>query len=57
MTAPEYDFKKIYDEYFRRIVQYLTKIVGPNDAVEPKIDTCLWHFEGKCTGRFLLNLE
>ena len=31
--------------------------LGISYSVEPKIDKCLWHFEGKCTGRFLLNLE
>jgi len=32
MMPPEHDFKKIYAEYFQRIVQYLTRIVGSNDA-------------------------
>ena len=30
---------------------------GISYSVEPKIDTCLLYLEGKCTGRFLLNLE
>ena len=28
----EYDFKKIYAEYYEKIVQYLVRITGPNDA-------------------------
>ena len=32
MMPPEYEFKIIYDEYYQKIVQYLTRIVGPNDA-------------------------
>jgi RNA polymerase sigma-70 factor (ECF subfamily) len=28
----KYHFGKIYDEYYQRIVLYLTRIVGPNDA-------------------------
>jgi hypothetical protein len=28
-----------------------------SSTLESKIDRCLWHFEGKCSGRFLLNLE
>ena len=32
MMPPEYGFKIIYDEYYQKIVQYLTRIVGPNDA-------------------------
>ncbi len=53
MTTPEYDFKKIYDEYYRRIVQYLTRILGPNDAediaqdVFDKINSGLGGFQGK----------
>ncbi len=31
MTS-EYEFKIIYDEYYQKIVQYLTRTVGPNDA-------------------------
>jgi RNA polymerase sigma-70 factor (ECF subfamily) len=29
---PEYEFKTIYDQYYQKIVQYLARIVGPNDA-------------------------
>jgi RNA polymerase sigma-70 factor (ECF subfamily) len=53
MMTPEYDFKKIYDEYYQRIVQYLTRIVGPNDAediaqdVFDKINSGLGGFQGK----------
>ena len=32
MMPPEYEFKIIYEEYYQKIVQYLTRIVGPNDA-------------------------
>ncbi|MFX0203430.1 MAG: RNA polymerase sigma factor [Candidatus Hodarchaeota archaeon] len=28
----KFHFGKIYDEYYQRIVQYLTRIVGPDDA-------------------------
>jgi len=51
--TPEYDFKKIYDEYYQRIVQYLTRIVGLNDAediaqdVFDKINSGLGGFQGK----------
>jgi len=51
--VPEYDFKKIYDEYYQRIVQYLIRIVGPNDAediaqdVFNKINSGLGRFQGK----------
>ena len=31
MTS-EYEFKKIYDEYYHMIIQYLTRLVGANDA-------------------------
>ena len=31
MTS-EYEFKKIYDEYYHMIIQYLTRLVGINDA-------------------------
>lgn len=31
MTS-EYEFKKIYDEYYQKIIQYLIKVAGPNDA-------------------------
>jgi RNA polymerase sigma-70 factor (ECF subfamily) len=53
MMTPEYDFRKIYDEYYQRIVQYLTRIVGPNDAediaqdVFDKINSGLGQFQGK----------
>ena len=53
MMTPEYDFRKIYDEYYQRIVQYLTRIVGPNDAediaqdVFDKINSGLGGFQGK----------
>ena len=51
--GPEYEFKKIYDEYYSRILQYLTRIVGPNDAedmaqdVFDKINNGLGGFQGK----------
>lgn len=47
------DFKTIYTEYYQRIVQYLTKIAGPNDAediaqdVFDKINRNLEGFKGK----------
>ncbi len=28
----DYDFRKIYDEYYQKIVHYLTRIIGPNDV-------------------------
>ena len=28
----KFNFEQIYDEYYQRIVQYLTRIVGPNDS-------------------------
>ena len=31
MTS-EYEFSTIYDEYYQKIIRYLTRIVGPNDA-------------------------
>ena len=31
MTAA-YEFKKIYDEYYSRILLYLTRIIGAEDA-------------------------
>lgn len=49
----EYEFKKIYDEYYSRILQYLTRIGGPNDAedmaqdVFDKINNGLGGFQGK----------
>jgi len=51
MTS-EYEFKIIYDEYYQRIVQYLTRIVGPNDAeditqdVFDKISRSIKEFRG-----------
>jgi len=51
--SPEYDFEKIYDEYYQRIVKYLTRIAGPNDAediaqdVFGKISGSLGGFQGK----------
>ena len=51
--GPEYEFKKIYDEYYSRILQYLTRIVGLNDAedmaqdVFDKINNGLGGFQGK----------
>jgi len=53
MMSPEYDFKEIYDEYYQRIVQYLTRIAGSNDAediaqdVFNKINNGLEGFQGK----------
>ena len=53
MMGSEYEFKKIYDEYYSRILQYLTRIVGPNDAedmtqdVFDKINNGLGGFQGK----------
>jgi RNA polymerase sigma-70 factor (ECF subfamily) len=52
MTS-ECDFIKIYDEYYQKIIQYLTRIVGPNDAVDiaqevfDKISRNLGGFRGK----------
>ena len=51
MTS-EYEFKIIYDEYYQRIVQYLTRIVGSNEAediaqdVFDKINISLGGFQG-----------
>ena len=53
MMTPEYDFRKIYDEYYQRIVQYLTRMVGPDEAediaqdVFDKINSSLRNFQGK----------
>ena len=53
MMGPEYEFKKIYDEYYSRILQYLTRIGGPNDAedmaqdVFDKINNGLGGFQEK----------
>jgi len=52
MTS-EYEFKKIYDEYYRKIIQYLTRVAGPNDAediaqdVFDKISRNLGEFRGQ----------
>lgn len=52
MTS-ECGFIKIYDEYYLKIIQYLTRIVGPNDAediaqeVFDKISRSLGGFRGK----------
>jgi RNA polymerase sigma-70 factor (ECF subfamily) len=51
--TPDYEFKKIYDKYYPRILQYLTRIVGPNEAediaqdVFDKINSGLGGFQGK----------
>ena len=51
--ASEYEFKKVYDEHYPRIIQYLTRIVGPNDAediaqdVFDKVNSRLGRFKGK----------
>ena len=51
--SPDYEFKKIYDEYSPRIFQYLTRLVGPNEAedisqdVFDKINSGLKAFQGK----------
>lgn len=48
-----YEFNDIYDQYYPRIFQYLTRIVGPNDAediaqdVFDKINSGLGGFQGK----------
>ena len=52
MTS-ECDFIKIYDEYYQRIIHYLTRIAGPNDAediaqdVFDKISRSLEGFRGE----------
>ena len=52
MTS-EYEFKKIYDEYYQKIIQYLTRVVGANDAedigqdVFHKINRNLGEFRGQ----------
>jgi RNA polymerase sigma-70 factor (ECF subfamily) len=49
----EYDFNNIYDEYYQKIIRYLTRIVGPNEAegaaqdVFDKINRNLTGFQGK----------
>lgn len=53
ILSPDYDFKKIYDEYYPRIFQYLTRIVGPNAAEDisqdlfDKINSGRGGFQGK----------
>ena len=53
IMSPDYEFKKIYDEYSPRIFQYLTRLVGPNEAedisqdVFDKINSGLKAFQGK----------
>ena len=50
---PEYEVKEIYDEYYSRILQYLSRIAGPNDAedlaqdVFDKINSGLGGFQKK----------
>ena len=50
---PEYEFKKVYDEFYPRIFQYLARMAGPDDAedlaqeVFGKIYTGLGGFHGK----------
>ena len=50
---PVHEFKKIYNEYYPKILQYLTRIVGPNDAediaqdVFNKINIGLRQFKGQ----------
>lgn len=52
MTS-EYEFKEIYDEYYQKIIQYLTRVAGPNDAedisqdVFDKISRNLRKFRGQ----------
>jgi len=49
----ECDFKKIYNDYYQKILQYLSRIVGPNKAedltqeVFNKINRSLGGFKGK----------
>ena len=51
--TPEYEFKKIYVKFYPRIFQYLTRITGPNEAVDiaqdvfDKIISGLGGFQGK----------
>ena len=53
IMASDYEFKKIYDKYYPRILQYLTRIVGANEAediaqdVFDKINSRLGGFQGK----------
>ena len=49
----EHDFQTIYEEYYQKIIQYLTRIAGPNDAediaqdVFDKINRNLGAFRGQ----------
>ena len=51
--TPDYEFKKIYDEYHPRILQFLSRMVGPTEAediaqdVFNKINSGLEGFKGK----------
>ena len=51
--TPDYEFKKIYDEYHPRIRQFLSRMVGPTEAediaqdVFNKINSGLEGFKGK----------
>ena len=51
--TPDYEFKKIYDEYHPRILQFLSRMVGPIEAediaqdVFNKINSGLEGFKGK----------
>jgi len=51
--APELEFQNIYNEYYPKILQYLTRMAGPNDAedlaqdVFGKIHKSLDGFHGK----------
>ena len=51
--AHEYEFKKIYDEYYPMICRYISRIVGSNDAediaqdVFDKVNRGLEGFQGK----------
>ena len=53
IMSPDYDFKKIYDEYHPVILQYLARIAGPNEAediaqdVFDKVNRGLGGFQGK----------
>ena len=50
---PEFEFTRIYDEYYSRILLYLTRIAGPDDAEDlaqeafNKINSGLKGFQGK----------
>jgi len=51
--SPDHEFKKIYDEYFPKILQYIKRMVGENDVedivqdVFDKINSSLEGFQGK----------